>query len=131
VLSQPLLFNIARPDRIYSSYCHISDTPHLDDTREDHYTAINPVLRGQKQTIEIRIREGIIDIEQITHWVNLLVSLADAKRISKAVCDISDLKKVIKLKSDAEKSFNTIMKKHNKVNLDMFPLDDRKDELFG
>lgn len=107
VKAQDLLFSIADPSRSGNIYCEYQEEYDLNNASEHHYSAINPVLeKGTKETIEVRIREGLVDAKEIQNWVNLLNQIADADHIYDPVQKLSDLKKVIKVNSTMSKYIN-------------------------
>lgn len=110
---QNLLFNIAHKGRSYSSMCNKMTTDKLEEVRDSHYNAISPRLREDKNTIEVRIREGIVDSDDIYNWCSLLSQIVNHKQINKDIEDADDLVH-LQLKEDTVKYVKSFFKRSSK-----------------
>lgn len=60
----------------------------------DRYTAINAAAWYKFRTIEIRLHQGSIDMDEVMNWVSLLNTIVDARTISTRVDNLTVLKRV-------------------------------------
>ncbi len=121
---QDVLFSIADKSRRNNTYCEKQLEDNLDQVSEDHYAAINPVLSSEKYTIEVRIREGLVDDEAILNWCKLLVSICDTRMIEKKIPTLTSLQKVIQLNKEMKSHFNKTIKEHKDDSVMFSPFND-------
>lgn len=94
VRSQALLFAIADETRSHSHWCFPQTFHRLSKANRGKSCAIAPHLRPDKNTLEVRIREGILDGQDILQWAKLLISIVNAKKLTKtSICSVEDAKK--------------------------------------
>lgn len=74
---QDLLFDMSHPRRRKSVFCKTMTVDNINLVEDSHYNAISPRLTRSKNTIEVRIREGIVDSFDIYNWCMLLVQIVD------------------------------------------------------
>ncbi len=108
--SQVLLFSMADKYRRGNKFCVPQKTTNLDQADRCHYSAINPVLDPQKNTIEVRIKEGLVDIQAIQDWIVLLNEIVDAPLFPMEVKKLSDLEKVMKVNDQMKQYIKSTVK---------------------
>lgn len=97
VRAQKILFGVAHPRRSQSHWCLPQATADIKAAVKGKSAAINPHLADKKNTIEVRIREGIVDGEDMLRWSRLLIAIADNKLMDKDIHNVKDLESNVRL----------------------------------
>jgi hypothetical protein len=101
IRSQRLLYKASNKQREKNHHCEMIDLDIQDilSGEGDFHTGIVPVLQDTKNTIEVRMKEGTINVDSIEKWCNLLVSIIDGPYIKKDITRASQIEKVKSNKS--------------------------------
>lgn len=99
--SQSLLYKASNKQREKNGHCEYIDYSAKDilHGRSDVFSGIVPVLYKTKNTIEVRMKEGTVDVDSIEQWCKLLVLIVDKGFIKKEITRPSQL---LKSKSNAK-----------------------------
>lgn len=97
VQAQSILFGVADQRRFNGRWSMFQPSPKLKGAQRGKSTGINPHLSATKNTIEVRIREGIVDGDDMVKWAKLLVSIADSGHLDKTIKTVSDLEANVRL----------------------------------
>lgn len=113
VLSQKILYGVAHQRRATSGWCFPSVTHDLSTAAKGKHTGINPHLSAGKNTIEVRIREGIVDTDDIFSWASMLIAIVNNPRIAHSVKTTNDFQEVVAVNA-AIKEYMIARIKNNK-----------------
>jgi hypothetical protein len=110
VACQYALLSVVDPRRADNEFCRIVDSrkfpTEFTGEREERYKTINAAAFYKYHTLEVRMHEGSVEYTQISHWVDLLIRIANySKKIKDDVTKVSVLKK----RMDLNKKLYTYM----------------------
>lgn len=97
---QNVLFSLVDSDRWNNTYCKFTTT----QNSHERYLAINSRSYTDLKTIEIRLHQGTVDMLKVQKWIDLLLTIVNAKTIKEV--------KEVKTEADAVVWF----KSHKKLN---------------
>jgi len=117
VRAQKILYGVADQRRTTSRWCMPSNTPELIKATRGKNSGINPHLSATKNTIEVRIREGIVDTNDMYNWVCLLTSIADNEMLNEEVNKVSDLQRVTALNEAIREYVSTRVRANARTDL--------------
>lgn len=111
VACQYALLSIVDPSRFNNEFCRVVDSrkfpTEFTGDRHERYKTINAAAYYKFKTLEIRMHEGSVDFDQIAHWTDLLVRIANySKRLKDDVLKLDTLKRRVKLK---DKLYNYVV----------------------
>jgi hypothetical protein len=89
---QDVLYSLVNKNRWENRFCQ----PAAQSMKWDKYRAISMSSLRSKRTIEVRLHQGTVNVQQIEGWVKLLVNIINAPEVSKTPKSLED---VLKLKS--------------------------------
>lgn len=103
VACQYALLSIVDPTRYNNEFCRLVNTrkfpTEFTGERQERYKTINAAAYYKFRTLEVRMHEGSVDSNEITHWVDLLIKLGNySKKMKYDVTKLSILQQRLKLK---------------------------------
>lgn len=108
VACQYALLSIVDPSRYNNEFCAVVSTrkfpTEFRGDRHERYKTINAAAYYKYKTLEIRMHEGSVSYDEISHWVDLLMKVVNySRKLKNDVTELAILKKRLKLK---DKLFN-------------------------
>lgn len=115
VMAQDLLYRLCPSIRKSSTYCRPTKSTDIWSAQRDgRYQGINPCSLGEHNTLEVRIHQGTININEIAVWTKLLVKIADAKALKQKVNTGRTLKKCVDLPKYISKEITKRTRRYTK-----------------
>lgn len=103
VASQYALLSIVDPSRYNNEFCQTVTSRKIPTKftgdRHERYKTINAAAYYKFKTLEVRMHEGSVSYEEMTHWVDMLVKIANyGKKLKDDVTELDILQKRFKFK---------------------------------
>lgn len=118
---QDILYGVADPIRSVggegSQWCKPQTKFTLGEATKGKYAGINPLLLGNKNTIEVRIRESCVDGVDIYNWTRFLCTVVDAPRIIPLIKTYGELLQNVRMAKYIRDYIHYKLTKHKKVEL--------------
>lgn len=113
VACQYSLLSIVDPVRYDNEFCKIvrdrKFPTEFTGDRQERYKTINAAAYYKYKTLEVRMHEGSVDYNEIVHWVDLLIKIANySKKLKDNVTKLPILRNRLKLK---DKLYNYVLER--------------------
>jgi hypothetical protein len=102
VSCQKVLFKLVDPARYGNEFCQIVNSKKMPinftGQRQERYKTINAAAYYKYRTLEVRMHEGSVDYDQIVGWIDLLIKIANYRKLLKEnISKLTILKKRLNL----------------------------------
>lgn len=103
VASQYALLSIVDPSRYNNEFCQVVKDRKIPTKftgdRHERYKTINAAAYYKYKTLEVRMHEGSVSYDEITHWIDMLIKIANySKKLKDDVTEVDVLQKRFKFR---------------------------------
>jgi hypothetical protein len=103
VACQYALLSVVDPSRYNNEFCEVVRNrkfpTKFTGERHERYKTINAAAYYKYKTLEIRMHEGSVNYEEISHWIDLLMKVVNyPRKLKNNVTELSVLQKRLKFK---------------------------------
>lgn len=104
VACQYALLSIVDPSRYNNEFCQIVKNRKIPTKftgdRHERYKTINAAAYYKFKTLEVRMHEGSVSFDEITHWIDMLIKIANyTKKLKDDVTELDIMQRRFKFKS--------------------------------